>query len=455
MADWEIKKLSEVAEIIGGGTPSSSKSEYFEKGDIAWLTPKDLSGYSNRYISKGERNITKLGLDNSSAKLLPAGSVLLTSRAPIGYVAIAKNPISTNQGFKNLVLKEGHIPEFYYYLLKNNISLLESRATGSTFKEISGQILKDTELNIPTIEIQKKIVDILNPLDEKIELNTQTNQTLEAIAQAIFKSWFVDFDPVRAKAAALSEGKSEHESNLAAMSVICGKDTSELNDTEYKALWQIAEAFPSELVENEQFGEVPKGWEVKPLPEIIDFLEGPGIRNWQYTEKEDGVKFINIRCIKNNDLSLETANKITQEEAFGKYTHFQLKEDDIVISTSGTLGRFAFVRKNHLPLCLNTSVIRFRPIENISTLAFITGFVETQLQYELEIRASGSAQKNFGPMHLKQIVMLVPDFNLLSLHQKFIHSFFEKRKTNLDEIDNLAKTRDLLLPKLLSGEIHL
>ncbi|HGO5810705.1 TPA: restriction endonuclease subunit S [Mannheimia haemolytica] len=346
-------------------------------------------------------------------------------------------------------------PLFFGYLLKSKQSEIESFAQGTTGQtELSRDDLKNMVVEFTNNkELQIKHSEFLLNIDQKIHLNTQTNQTLEAIAQVIFKSWFVDFDPVRAKAAVLSEGKSEHEANLAAMLVICGKDTSELNDTEYKALWQIAEAFPSELVENEQFGEVPKGWEVKPLPEIIDFLEGPGIRNWQYTEKEDGVKFINIRCIKNNDLSLETANKITQEEAFGKYTHFQLKEDDIVISTSGTLGRFAFVRKNHLPLCLNTSVIRFRPIENISTLAFITGFVETQLQYELEIRASGSAQKNFGPMHLKQIVMLVPDFNLLSLHQKFIHSFFEKRKTNLDEIDNLAKTRDLLLPKLLNGEI--
>ncbi|HDR1916424.1 TPA: restriction endonuclease subunit S, partial [Pasteurella multocida] len=128
MSSWKRVKLSEVAEIIGGGTPKSNVSEYFDNGQIAWITPKDLSGYKSRYISKGERNITELGLENSSAKLLPIGTVLLTSRAPIGYVAIAKNEVSTNQGFKSLVLKEGNIPEFFYYLLKNNINLLEARA---------------------------------------------------------------------------------------------------------------------------------------------------------------------------------------------------------------------------------------------------------------------------------------------------------------------------------------
>ncbi|MFK5131185.1 restriction endonuclease subunit S, partial [Glaesserella parasuis] len=221
------------------------------------------------------------------------------------------------------------------------------------------------------------------------------------------------------------------------------------NPEQYQQLWEIAEAFPSGFDEEG----VPRGWEEKPLPELIDFLEGPGIRNWQYTEEEDGIKFINIRCIKNGDLSLETANKITREEAFGKYAHFQLKEDDIVISTSGTLGRFALVRNEHLPLCLNTSVIRFRPIENKSTLAFLLGLASNQLQYELEARASGSVQRNFGPTHLKQISVLLPDFYLLSLHNKYISTLFELRKSNLRENDLLMKTRDVLLPKLLSGEV--
>ena len=458
MSDWKVMKLSEVATIVGGGTPSSSKSEYFENGNIPWITPKDLSGYNKRYISKGERNITELGLKNSSAKLLPKNTVLLTSRAPIGYVAIASNEISTNQGFKNLVLNDGHIPEFFYYLLKNNVHILESRATGSTFKEISGQILKDTELSIPTLDIQQKIVDILSPLDDKIELNTQINKTLEQIAQTLFKSWFVNFDPVRAKVQALSDGLSLEQAELAAMQAISGKTSEELTalsqtqPERYAELAETAKAFPCEMEEIDGV-EVPKGWEVKPLPEIIDFLEGPGIRNWQYTDEEDGIKFINIRCIQNGDLTLTTANKITKEEAFGKYKHFQLEEDDIVVSTSGTLGRFAFVRKEHLPLSLNTSVIRFRPIKNKSTLGFIAGFVENQLQHELEIRASGSAQRNFGPTHLKQIALLVPDFKLLELHQKYASSLFEKRKQLLSEIDVLKDTRDSLLPKLLNGEI--
>lgn len=352
-------------------------------------------------------------------------------------------------------------PMFYYYFFssrlgKNTMDKIIEQGAGAA--GIRGSDL--AKLEVPYIEYskQKEIADSLYSFDQKIQLNTQINQTLEQIAQALFKSWFVDFDPVRAKVQALSDGLSLEQAELAAMQAISGKTPEELTTLSqtqpdrYAELAETAKAFPCEMVEVD-WVEVPKGWEIKALPEIIDFLEGPGIRNWQYTDEEDGIKFINIRCIQNGDLTLTTANKITKEEAFGKYKHFQLEEDDIVVSTSGTLGRFAFVRKEHLPLSLNTSVIRFRPIKNKSTLGFIAGFVENQLQHELEIRASGSAQRNFGPTHLKQISLLVPDSKLLELHQKYVSSLFEKRKQLLSEIDVLKDTRDLLLPKLLNGEI--
>ena len=352
-------------------------------------------------------------------------------------------------------------PKYLFALLRSDEvqQKISNMHVGTLIPHFKKGDFKNLHLDIITdLTIQKEIGNKYFQLLEKIEINTQITQTLEQIAQALFKSWFVDFDPVRAKVQALSDGMSLEQAELAAMQAISGKTPEELTalsqtqPDRYAELAETAKAFPCEMLEVDGV-EVPKGWEVKPLPEIIDFLEGPGIRNWQYTEEEDGIKFINIRCIQNGDLTLTTANKITKEEAFGKYKHFQLEEDDIVVSTSGTLGRFAFVRKEHLPLSLNTSVIRFRPIKNKSTLGFIAGFVENQLQHELETRASGSAQRNFGPTHLKQISLLVPDFKLLELHQKYASSLFEKRKQLLSEIDVLKDTRDLLLPKLLNGEI--
>lgn len=186
-SEWDKIKLGDISEIIGGGTPSTSKSEYWGN-DISWLTPRDLSNYNDRYISKGERSITDIGLKNSSARLLPKNTILLTSRAPIGYLAIAENEICTNQGFKSFIADETKVDYmFLYYLLKNNIDTLKQLGTGTTFAEISASTIKNIEVKIPAIETQKNIANILSSIDDKIELNRQTNTTLETIAQTLFK----------------------------------------------------------------------------------------------------------------------------------------------------------------------------------------------------------------------------------------------------------------------------
>ncbi|WP_051884792.1 restriction endonuclease subunit S [Chryseobacterium luteum] len=191
MSNWKTYKLGEIAKIIGGGTPSTSKEEYWN-GEIGWLTPRDLTGYSYKYISKGERNITAIGLKNSSARLMKEGTVLMTSRAPIGYLAIAGNELCTNQGFKSFIVNEDKINnEYLYYLLKNNISRIKSLGTGSTFAEVSASILKELEIQAPELTTQNQIAEILSSLDDKLELLQQMNQTLENIAQEIFENMLV------------------------------------------------------------------------------------------------------------------------------------------------------------------------------------------------------------------------------------------------------------------------
>lgn len=191
-------KLSDVADIIGGGTPDTKKQEFWN-GNIPWITPKDLSSYNYRYISNGERNITKKGLENSSARILPQGSILLTSRAPIGYIAIAQNELCTNQGFKSLILKENNCPLFFYYLLKNNIKYIINMSSGSTFPEISGSQVKNLEFNIPDLTTQEKIARVLSSLDDKIELNNKINQNLEQQAQAIFNTYIAKYSSTKYK----------------------------------------------------------------------------------------------------------------------------------------------------------------------------------------------------------------------------------------------------------------
>ena len=189
--EWVERNVEEVANVFGGGTPSTKDEANFN-GEIPWITPKDLSGYPFRYISRGERNISKKGLNCSNAKLLPVGTVLLTTRAPVGYVAIAANPVTTNQGFHSLVPHNGYSSEFIYYLLKANAEYLKSNASGTTFGELSGSTLKRLKFVFPSIPEQRAIADVLGSLDDKIELNRHMNATLESMARAVFKAWFVE-----------------------------------------------------------------------------------------------------------------------------------------------------------------------------------------------------------------------------------------------------------------------
>ncbi|MHA3183294.1 restriction endonuclease subunit S [Legionella pneumophila] len=149
---WQIVKLEDLADVVGGGTPSTSEKKYYCKAGsgISWLSPKDLSGYPWNYISMGSTDITDLGLKKSSARMLPKGTVLFSSRAPIGYMAIAEKEVCTNQGFKSLIPKNGVNTEFLYFLVKNNIALIEASATGSTFKEISGTGMKQLSVICPS-----------------------------------------------------------------------------------------------------------------------------------------------------------------------------------------------------------------------------------------------------------------------------------------------------------------
>ena len=176
---WEVKTIADIGDVISGGTPSTKNEEYYG-GNISWITPKDLSGYDRKFISRGERSITELGLQKSSAKLLPKGTVLFSSRAPIGYVAIASQSVCTNQGFKSVVTNERADPLFVYYLLKHNREYIERLGSGTTFKEVSGKVMQSVKVRVPQdVHYQKKIASILDSLDSQIETNKQINDNLK------------------------------------------------------------------------------------------------------------------------------------------------------------------------------------------------------------------------------------------------------------------------------------
>ena len=174
--NWCWTRLGNITEIIGGGTPSSTVTEYYFEGTIPWISPADLSGYTDIYISKGAKNITELGLEKSSTKMLPTNTVCLSSRAPIGYVAIAANPLCTNQGFKSFLPALCYLPRYLYWYLKGNKELLERYASGTTFLELSASKAGLVEFPLPPLPEQQRIVDRIESLFAKLDEAKQKAQ---------------------------------------------------------------------------------------------------------------------------------------------------------------------------------------------------------------------------------------------------------------------------------------
>lgn len=184
--DWEVKSLGEVATIVGGGTPSTLNSAYWN-GDIQWFTPAELSD-SKKYVSKSERTITERGLKESSAKLLPKGTVLLTTRASIGITAILENPASTNQGFQSLIAKNNCCSEFLYYVIPLIKDEMLSRASGSTFAEISAKKLSTITFQLPPLPEQQRIAKALSDVDALISTTEKLIQKKKNIKQGAMQN---------------------------------------------------------------------------------------------------------------------------------------------------------------------------------------------------------------------------------------------------------------------------
>lgn len=431
---WKEVKVEEIADVVGGGTPSTKKMEYFN-GNIPWITPKDLSNYHNRYICCGERNITQYGLENSSTRILPAGTVLFTSRAPIGYVAIAKNDVTTNQGFKSLIPHNNVDSAFLYYLMKHSAKKIESMAGGSTFKEISGSALKQFELYMPVNkEEQKDIADFLGTLDDKIELNRKMNETLEEMAQTLFKSWFIDFDPVHAKA----------------------KGQKPIGISE-----EIAALFPDRF-EDSELGMIPRGWNVEKVGAFVDYKIGGDWGKEQYdsehTELVNVLRGTDIKSVKNLVLDLPQ-RYIKQSKAMKR----ELKEGDIVIEISGgsknqSTGRSIYISSQFLTWSENklipASFCRLFRCKRQSHSLFLSCLFEKlynegkMWKYQNQSTGISNFQVDY---FLKNEIFVHGGEEILNAFFDLVNPLVSK-KYNKETII-LKNLRDELLPKLLSGEI--
>ena len=389
--EWIEKTLGELGDIVGGATPSTKHEEYYG-GNIAWITPKDLSLLKGRYISYGERSITEAGLASCSAQMMPPNTVLFTSRAPIGYVAIARQSVCTNQGFKSVVPHECVDSLFLYYLLKFNKERIEAMGSGTTFKEVSGKTMKAVQVRIPCkIEDQKKIASILDSIDSKIENNAKINDNLQQHAAAIFRSWFVDYVPFG--------------------------------------------------------GTAPDGWENVTL-EDITALVSRGITP-KYADDTDQI-VINQKCIRNHMIDLSFARSHKPKVINDKWLQF----GDLLINSTGdgTLGRAAQVWFQPHNLTVDSHVTIVRPAAE--NMIFYIGLWGTQHEKEIESLHTGSTGQTELPRdRVKALELLLPDKETLDRFNALIAPMAGAIVLNQEENNRLASIRDALLPKLMSGEI--
>ena len=413
--EWVDVAIGDIAEIVGGSTPSTADKSNFD-GDIPWLTPKDLSEPHGRYVSHGERSLSAKGLASCSARLLPRNSVLLSSRAPIGYVAIAANQIATNQGFRSLVLGPGNDHEFLYYWLTANVEELERHASGSTFKELSGGALKKIHIRIPSdVTEQRAIAHILGTLDDKIELNRRMNETLEAMARAIFKSWFVDFDPVRAKAEGHDPGLPKH----------------------------IADLFPDSF-EDSELGEIPKGWKVGT---IGDVAEHP--RRGVHPDAIDNstpyiaLEHMPARCIALSEWG--TADGLESNK-------FEFKRGEILF---GKLRPY-FHKVGVAPVdgVCSTDIVVVKPRAE-HWFGFVLGHVSSEAFVEYTNAGStGTKMPRTCWGEMARYPGVLPPDPLAQAFTAQIRPSVARILAAIHESRTLAALRDTLLPKLISGALR-
>ena len=393
-------KLSDIGEVVGGSTPSTKNPDNYD-GNIAWITPKDLAGYNKVYISKGERNITEMGFKSCSTKMLPKNSVLFSSRAPIGYVVISKNNLCTNQGFKSIIPNDKIDYKFLYYLLKHNKDYIASKGSGSTFKEVSGSVMKGIELSIPeNINDQKKISKVLFDIDKKIESNNEINNNLYEFNNKLFEEKILN-----------NAEKDDWEEYLLS-------DISKMiNGYSYKG---------NELVEKSNIG----------MATIKNFERTGGF-------KLDGFKDIVPQKCKSD-------HYVKPFEILVACTDLTQNAD--IIGNAIMLLNNA----NYDEIIMSMDLVKLIPITDIVNNYMLYTIVNSKDFKNFALRyKSGTTVLHLNKNCFKEYTIKLPNYNTIKDLSKVFEGNYKKISQIVDENRKLEQLRDTLLPKLMNGEIDL
>lgn len=390
MEEWKEYRYTDLATIIGGGTPKTSVPEYWS-GEIPWLSVKDFVSVT-KYVYDTEKHISELGLLNSSTKLLEKNDIVISARGTVGAMAMIPDPMCFNQSCFGLRGNNIVDKNFLYYLTRTKVDELRKTAHGSVFDTITRETFDNLRCLVPPLQTQQKIGNILSSLDSKIELNKRINDNLEQQAQALFKSWFVNFEPFK----------------------------------------------NGQFVDSE-LGKIPKGWKVGYLSEIADIIMGQSPNGSTYNENGEGIIFYQGRA--------EFGTRFPSIRLFTTNPTRIAPANSILISVRAPVGD---INITHKECCIGRGLASAVSRTNKSAFLLYTLF---SLKSDLDrFNAEGTVFGSINRKALETLKILIPTNDIISKFEAIVASMDQQILILHIESENLKILRDTLLPKLMSGE---
>ena len=427
--NWKWTQIKTLGDVVGGGTPSTKEPSYWGR-DVNWISPSDLTGHSSKTISHGAKGLSKLGLEMSSAKVMPAGSIHFSSRAPIGYVAISAEQLATNQGFKSLIPTEGIFNEYVYYYLKSSKHLAEKHASGTTFLELSGKAFGLLPIPLPPTNEQHHIVakieELFSELDKGMESLKTAREQLKVYRQAVLRHAF------EGKLTEQWREENKHkvetpEQFLTKIETERGRHYQEMIDKWDDAVrtWKLGgrvgkkpnEPKPRKPFEQisvsktKQLPTLPRGWQWVSLSYLVPFNKKPmttgpfGTMLKKHEHQQSGIPVLGIENIGQG--RFVPGNKIfVSEKKTEALSSFEVQPGDLIISRSGTVGEICIVPEGLGKALISSNLIRISLNQKVILNSFFVlmfqkgGIIRSQVK-EL---CKGSSREFLNQSILKSLV---------------------------------------------------
>ena len=419
---WAWTPLSSIAQLESGHTPSRKHPEYWD-GGVPWIGIKDATENHGRILADTNQHVSELGLENSSARLLPANTVCLSRTASVGFVVVMGRPMATSQDFVNWICGPKIEPHYLKYVLLAENEALWRFASGTTHQTIYYPEAKAFHVCLPPLAEQKAIAAVLGALDDKIELNRRMNATLEAMARALFQSWFVDFDPVRAK----------------------------LDGRKPLGLDKATAAFFPAAFQDSTLGQIPQGWETGSILRQADLLSGGTPKTDVPTYWNGGVPWASAKDVSQcgEAFLVSTERTITKLGVEESSTKIIPAFATVVVARGATTGRLTMF--GHAMAMNQTCYgLRSKVGAPFALNCNVRHFIDRLVQ-----GGHGSIFDTITTSTFEATDVLLAPKEVLLAFNKRVAPLFQQVHANLQQSLTLATLRDTLLPKLLSGEVQI